>query len=304
MKGKIRYCSKCLSKEMYIKLQAQQFLKVGTSSSIRALICSLNQLAIIYHTDYFRISFVNSILRKVPVLQRLPSSLFHSWQNSRIDTSINQSRDEEQDLIRSKKKLDSLPHDIFVTQNRYPGALLMATTCLAIRARGVRDNYRESAFIGLAVGLALPIWATSAIGSLVAPEVEREAWLAYGLLATSVLTFLALFVPKGRQLAALGREGANHAVTCTLRHASAAHAAAAAAAHAAADRDDRLSSLPGSGYSPSFFHFKPPPEPSLKAKMHYHSAGELSIFDLNIANGPNGIHNDLFMPRSDAVVWY
>lgn len=136
--------------------------------------------------------------------------------------------------------------------SRYPGALLVAVACLAVRARGVRDNNREAAFIGLAVGLSLPIWISSAIGSVAAStESDREAWLAYGLLATSLLVFLTMFLPKGRQLAALGRE----ATATVIR-----------------DRDDAMSSLPGSGYSPSFFHFKPA-EASLKRKMHYHSGG-------------------------------
>lgn len=139
---------------------------------------------------------------------------------------------------------------------RYPGALLVAVACLAVRARGVRDNNREAAFIGLAVGLSLPIWISSAIGSVAAStESDREAWLAYGLLTTSLLVFLTMFLPKGRQLAALGRE---------------------ASATVIRDRDDALSSLPGSGYSPSFFHFKPA-EASLKRKMHYHSGGTFTV---------------------------
>ncbi|XP_006622181.1 uncharacterized protein LOC102681257 [Apis dorsata] len=138
----------------------------------------------------------------------------------------------------------------------YPGALLVAVACLAVRARGVRDNNREAAFIGLAVGLSLPIWVSSAIGSVAASTgSDREAWLAYGLLATSLLVFLTMFLPKGRQLAALGRE---------------------ASATVIRDRDDAMSSLPGSGYSPSFFHFKPA-EASLKRKMHYHSGDRVAL---------------------------
>ncbi|XP_043667481.1 uncharacterized protein LOC122628836 isoform X1 [Vespula pensylvanica] len=143
----------------------------------------------------------------------------------------------------------------------YPGILLVAVACLAVRARGVRDNNREAAFIGLAVGLSLPIWISSAIGSTVASsESDKEAWLAYGLLTTSFLVFLTMFLPKGRQLAALGREGP----TTVIR-----------------DRDDALSSLPGSGYSPSFFHFKPA-ETSLKRKMHYHSADRVALVSSGI----------------------
>ena len=133
---------------------------------------------------------------------------------------------------------------------------MVGVACLAVRARGVRDNYREAAFIGLAVGLSLPLWITSAIGSLAAVETDREAWLAYGLLSTSLLVFLSMFLPKGRQLAALGRDGQ----------------VAGGCSAVIREREDRSSSLPASGYSPSFFHFKPA-EATLKRKMHYHSAG-------------------------------
>lgn len=129
-------------------------------------------------------------------------------------------------------------------------------TCLAIRARGVPDNYREAAFIGLAVGLAVPIWTTSTIGSMITSEHDREAWLAYGLVFTAIIIFLSMFLPKGRQLAALGREGT---VAAAMR-----------------DREERLSSIPGSGYSPSFFHFKPHHDSSAKRKMHFHSGGKLN----------------------------
>ncbi|XP_066595594.1 uncharacterized protein [Prorops nasuta] len=141
----------------------------------------------------------------------------------------------------------------------YPGVLLLAVGFLAVRARGVRDNNRESIFIGLAVGVSLVIWVSSGIGSLAAQN-DREAWLAYGLLATSIFVFLTMFLPKGRQLAALGRETSGHDV---------------------ADRDDTLSSLPASGYSPSFFHFKPT-EASLKRKLHYHSTDRVALVSSGI----------------------
>ncbi|XP_043475006.1 uncharacterized protein LOC122506747 [Leptopilina heterotoma] len=142
----------------------------------------------------------------------------------------------------------------------YPSTLLVAVTCLAVRARGVRDNHREAAFIGLAVGLSLPTWIATAIGALTAPEDVREAWVAFGLLSTSFLVFLTMFLPKGRQLAALGKEN-SAAITAAMR-----------------DREEQLScsSLPGSGYSPSFFHFKPA-DTSLKRKVDYHSTDRVAL---------------------------
>ena len=93
---------------------------------------------------------------------------------------------------------------------------------------------------------------------MAAPEDDREAWVAYGLLSTSLLVFLTMFLPKGRQLAALGRENSAGATVVAMR-----------------DRVEELScsSLPGSGYSPSFFHFKPA-DTTLKRKVDYHSTGE------------------------------
>lgn len=147
----------------------------------------------------------------------------------------------------------------------YPSTLLVAVTCLAVRARGVRDNHREAAFIGLAVGLSLPTWIATAIGALTAPDDVREAWVAFGLLSTSFLIFLTMFLPKGRQLAALGREN-SAAITAAMR-----------------EREEQLScsSLPGSGYSPSFFHFKPA-DTSLKRKVDYHSTDRVALVSSGI----------------------
>ena len=118
----------------------------------------------------------------------------------------------------------------------YVAGLIILVAVLAVKSRGIRDNYREATFIGLAVGCAIPIWLVWALCGLVVPERHRDACLAFGLVATSMVVFLVMFMPKGRQLAAMGKEGVY-----------------------LEDREDRFSSLtpPGSGYSPSFFHFKP-----------------------------------------------
>lgn len=118
----------------------------------------------------------------------------------------------------------------------YVAGLIILVAILAVKSRGIRDNYREATFIGLAVGCAIPIWLVWALCGLVVPERHRDACLAFGLVATSMVVFLVMFMPKGRQLAAMGKEGVY-----------------------LEDREDRFSSLtpPGSGYSPSFFHFKP-----------------------------------------------
>lgn len=118
----------------------------------------------------------------------------------------------------------------------YIDLLIVIVAILAIKSRGIRDNYREATFIGLAVALVIPIWLGWSLIGMAVHERHKDACLAFALLATSIIVFLVMFMPKGRQLAAMGREDMF-----------------------VEDRDERFSasSRAGSGYSPSFFHFKP-----------------------------------------------
>lgn len=114
--------------------------------------------------------------------------------------------------------------------------LIVFVAVLAIKSRGIRDNYREATYIGLAIGGSIPIWFAWILCGLAVSDRHKDACLAFGLVATSATVFLVMFMPKGRQLAAMGKEGLY-----------------------VEDREEQFSSLSraGSGYSPSFFHFKP-----------------------------------------------
>ncbi|KAH8373500.1 hypothetical protein KR009_011710 [Drosophila setifemur] len=114
--------------------------------------------------------------------------------------------------------------------------LIVFIAVLAIKSRGIRDNYREATYIGLAIGGAIPIWLGWMLCGLAVADRHKDACIAFGLVATSATVFLVMFMPKGRQLAAMGKEGLY-----------------------VEDREEQFSSLSraGSGYSPSFFHFKP-----------------------------------------------
>lgn len=114
--------------------------------------------------------------------------------------------------------------------------LILFVAILAIKSRGIRDNYREATYIGLAIGGSIPIWLGWTLCGLAVADRHKDACLAFGLVATSATVFLVMFMPKGRQLAAMGKEGLY-----------------------VEDREEQFSSLSraGSGYSPSFFHFKP-----------------------------------------------
>lgn len=118
----------------------------------------------------------------------------------------------------------------------YIDFLIIIVAVLAIKSRGIRDNYREATYIGLAIALVIPIWLGWTLVGLAVHERHKDACLAFGLLATPSIVFLVMFMPKGRQLAAMGREDIY-----------------------IEDRDERFSasSRAGSGYSPSFFNFKP-----------------------------------------------
>lgn len=116
-------------------------------------------------------------------------------------------------------------------------AFLIAVVCIiALRSRGIRDNYREATHIAGAGGATAAVWICWVAAALGVSEQHREACVAAGLLGTFAVVFALMFAPKGRRLAALGREGRWDA-----------------------DREEGLSSLGAgaSGYSPSFFHFKP-----------------------------------------------
>ncbi|XP_046987214.1 uncharacterized protein LOC124580219 [Schistocerca americana] len=143
------------------------------------------------------------------------------------------------------------PYAHLVASLSYCGALLLLVAVLAVKSRAIRDNYREATFIGLSAGAAVLIAAAWLLaGLLLATPPQRDACVAFGLVATAAVVFLVMFMPKGRQLAAMGRDGLY-----------------------AEDRDDRLSSLSRAA-SPSFFHFTPahhpqppPPPPPHKAPV-------------------------------------
>lgn len=118
----------------------------------------------------------------------------------------------------------------------YVICLILFVAVLAIKSRRIRENYREATYIGLAIGGSIPIWLGWTLCGLAVTDRHKDACLAFGLVATSATVFLVMFMPKGRQLAAMGKEGLY-----------------------IEDRDEQFSSISraGSGYSPSFFHFKP-----------------------------------------------
>ncbi|XP_053640893.1 probable metabotropic glutamate receptor mgl-1 isoform X2 [Cherax quadricarinatus] len=127
------------------------------------------------------------------------------------------------------------PYRHFLLSLIYVIILIISVAALAIKCRGIRENYREAAYIGAALGLVLPLWLAWTLAGLILPPPHQPACLGFGIVATATVVFIVMFIPKGRQLAAVGKEG-------VFRE----------------DQDDQLSTISGGArYSPSFFLFKP-----------------------------------------------
>lgn len=164
----------------------------------------------------------------------------------------------EQTVLTPTVPLCKTPFPELLLSLIYVVFLIIFVAVLAIKSRRIRDNYREATYIGLAIGGTIPIWLGWTLCGLVVADRHRDSCLAFGLVATSAMVFLVMFMPKSRQLAALGKEG-----------------------FYVEDREEQFSSLSraGSGYSPSFFHFKP---------IKYGVMGQKMISTINtVENGGN-----------------
>ncbi|KAK3877163.1 hypothetical protein Pcinc_018116 [Petrolisthes cinctipes] len=169
----------------------------------------------------------------------------------------------------------------------YVVVLIVVVATLAIKCRGIRENYREATYIGAALGLVLPLWLAWTLAGLIVPPSLQPACLGFGIVATSTIVFVIMFIPKGRQLAAFGKDG-------LFRE----------------DREDGLSTFSGDGrYSPSFFLFKPvkaskeflaPPIPSLyktRIPEERKRGGHIHIFP------PPPLHTTLPPPPAPPFYW-
>ncbi|CAG2172873.1 unnamed protein product, partial [Oppiella nova] len=119
----------------------------------------------------------------------------------------------------------SLVYDIF---------LIGLVSCLSLRAKGHRENHGEAMFIAITIITSIVLWCVWIGGSLTSSSHYRDAFLALGVVGNATLVFLIMFLPKGRQLAAMGREGMS-----------------------GDDRDQLSSPSSPSIYTPSFLHIKP-----------------------------------------------
>ena len=85
--------------------------------------------------------------------------------------------------------------------------LIVVVVLLSFKSRGVRENYREAMYVGLTIGFTVAIWMVWILAGFIVPIRYQDVCSACGLIACTSITFVIMFMPKGRQLSAMGREG-------------------------------------------------------------------------------------------------
>ncbi|XP_022240045.1 metabotropic glutamate receptor 2-like [Limulus polyphemus] len=89
----------------------------------------------------------------------------------------------------------------------YPMFLIFSITILSIKARGNHENHREALFIGIAIGFTIPLWVIWLLFALATEPSYHDASMGFGIVFNATIIFLVMFLPKGRQLAAMERSG-------------------------------------------------------------------------------------------------
>jgi hypothetical protein len=96
--------------------------------------------------------------------------------------------------------------------------LIVFVCVLAVRTKHIRENYREASYIFLQMVCQVPLWLAWLACALLLPEPLQGAAsgeegraasvpLGFGLVVCCLVTFLVMFLPRSRQLTALGKEG-------------------------------------------------------------------------------------------------
>lgn len=85
--------------------------------------------------------------------------------------------------------------------------LIIFVGSLSLKSRKIKDNYREASYIALLLLLAVPLWLTWIIAAFMLPDSFHNVCFGFGLLGTCMITFVVMFLPKSRQMTAMGREG-------------------------------------------------------------------------------------------------
>ena len=91
--------------------------------------------------------------------------------------------------------------------NIYNMVLITVLTILSFKFRKIRPAYREALYISISMVLSIIIWTAWIIAGHIVPSSIKDLLSSACLLASTITTFCVMFLPRGRQLSALGKEG-------------------------------------------------------------------------------------------------
>ena len=74
--------------------------------------------------------------------------------------------------------------------------LVIVVVVLAFKARGVRENYREAMYVGLAIGFAVCILLVWVLAAFMVEKRYTDICTACGLISTAAIIFVIMFMPK------------------------------------------------------------------------------------------------------------
>ncbi len=112
-------------------------------------------------------------------------------------------------------------------------------------------------YIGLTMFFTVCIFALWILGGFLSPAVYGDVCLASGLVAAAAITFVIMFMPKGRQLSAMGRDGLYTEDRAEM------YAGGAGGGGGGEGSSTQSTGSTGGTPSPSFFPVKP-------GKLHHH----------------------------------
>ena len=78
----------------------------------------------------------------------------------------------------------------------YAMFLIVVVIVLAFKARGVRENYREAMYVGLAIGFAVCILLVWVLAAFMVEKRYTDICTSCGLVSTAAIIFVIMFMPK------------------------------------------------------------------------------------------------------------
>jgi len=84
--------------------------------------------------------------------------------------------------------------------------LVTLVSILSVKYKHIRDNYHEAYSIYILMLLTVPLWIAWVSCSLLLPSIYTNTAFGYGILVISLLTFLLMFLPRARQMVAMGKD--------------------------------------------------------------------------------------------------